>query len=63
MARPKKISQPLLVPASWAHSTSPGQSAIRPTAMHRGMIPAVITARPKKAFESRPAVVMQKTEI
>ena len=62
MVRPKKISQPLLVLASCAHSTSPGQSAIRPTATQSGTMPAVITARPKNAFDSRPAVVMQKTE-
>jgi hypothetical protein len=63
MSRPKKINQPLLLPAPCAHKTSPGQSAMRPTATQSGTTPAVTTASPKNAFERRPAVVMQKTDI
>src|SRR5262245_6129737 len=59
---PKKISHPLLVPACWPQLTSPGQSPIRPTETQSGVMPAVTTARPKNAFESNPAVVMQKTD-
>ena len=62
MISPKKISQPLLVPACCPQLTRPGQPPIRPTETQSGVIPAVTTASPKNAFESSDAVDMQKTE-
>ena len=62
MSRPKNSIHPLLVEMWLPQLTRPGQPPIRPTASQSGEMPAVTTARPKKAFESSPAVVMQNTD-